>query len=134
MKMISYLSVFFLILFASCKNKSNPTVPGQDYSSLVQSWTNSIEEQTDSIQVYRPSNYKQYPTVRFREVFEFSKDSTCSYLVLSPTDAQYMQSGRWSILSTDNKVIAIFDSSQRMYTKFQLVELNQDLLKFVYLN
>jgi hypothetical protein len=134
MKTINCFSLFLLIFFASCKDKSNPTVVAQDYSNMTQSWSNSFEEQIDSIQVYRPSNYKQYPAARFREIFEFSKDRSCNYLVLSPVDAHYMQSGKWSIISPDNKVIGIFDSLQTIYRRFQLVELKQDLLKFVYVN
>ncbi len=134
MKTIIYFALLLLIFFISCKDKSNPTVAEQGYSNLTKSWTNSFEEQTDSIQIYRPSNYKQFPIARFREIFEFSKDSSCSYLVLSPVDAHYMQIGKWSIISRGNKVIGIFDSSQAVYRKFQLVELKQDLLRFVYIN
>ena len=134
MKTIQCLSLFFLLFAASCKEESNPTEPGRDYSDLIQSWTNSFEEQVDSIQVYRPSDYRQYAIARFRGKYEFLKDGTCNYLVLSPTDAHYMQIGRWTVISRVENVIGVFDSTGAVYRKMRIVELQQDLLRFVYIN
>ena len=134
MKTIKCFSLFFLLLAASCKEKSNPTEPGRDYSYLIQSWTNSFEEQVDSIQVYRPSHYKQYAVARFRGKYEFLKDGICNYVVLSPTDAHYMEVGRWSILSRDENMVGVFDTAGALYRKMRILELQQEFLRFVYIN
>ncbi len=132
MHTIRFVLLFSFLLLASCKENSNPTNVQRDYGSLTQSWTNSIEEQSDSVQVYRPSSYKEFPAARFREVFVFTKDSSCSYLVLSPTDAHYMQQGRWSMISPNR--VTILDTSLTIYKTIEILELKQDLLRCVDVN
>ena len=132
MNTIRFVLLFSFLLLASCKENSNPTNVQRDYGSLTQSWTNSIEEQSDSVQVYRPSSYKEFPAARFREVLVFTKDSSCSYLVLSPTDAHYMQQGRWSMISPNR--VTILDTSLTIYKTIEILELKQDLLRCVDVN
>lgn len=103
---------------------------------MTKSWTNSYEEEdiNRSPQIYRPSDYKEYPSSRYREQLTFNNDSNCKYLVLDPADAHYIKSGKWSMIDREKNIINILDSSGAVYKKFQIVELKQDLLKLVFVN
>jgi hypothetical protein len=131
MKTIKWIPLVVTVVFACTEQKSNPVVAQEDYSSLLQSWTHSFEEQTDSVQIFRPTNSRQFLMSRFRQIYEFSKDSSCKYLVLNPNDTQYLQSGKWTIISHSDRILAIFDTTGNLERKFKIVELQQDLLRFV---
>ena len=49
-------------------------------------------------------------------------------------DAHYFQNGKWSFVNREKNIIEILDSSGAAYKKFQVIELKQDLLKFVGVN
>ena len=107
-----------------------------DYTYFTKEWTSSYEEQTvnDLTQIFRPRDYKEFPLSRYREQLKFTQDSNCSYLVLAPNDAHYFQNGKWSFVNREKNIIEILDSSGAAYKKFQVIELKQDLLKFVGVN
>ena len=131
MQILKYLIVVLSFSIVSCTELTAP-LPSTDFSALLQSWTHSYEEQTDSIQVYRPSNYKNFEQSRFRGTYEFRADGVCTYLVLGPADGHYLETGKWSTSVQDDSVIVIFDSSGVEHQKIQIIELRGDLLRFVY--
>jgi hypothetical protein len=136
MKTARYLIVLFLITFSSCKEETNPVTSQIDYGQLTRNWTNSYEEEdlNNSTKIFRPSNYKEYPSSRYREQLTFTNDSNCSYLVLDPADAHYFKSGKWSLIDREKNIIKIADSSGVEYKTLQIVELKKDLLKLVSIN
>ena len=136
MKTILYLPLFLLVILFSCKEKSNPVNSDVDYNYFYKSWTNSYEEQiiNDPTNIFRPSDYKEFPAARYRETLIFNQDNTCSYLVLAPNDRHYFQDGKWNLDDQGKNIITIFDSTNTVYKKFQITELKQDILKFILVN
>lgn len=131
--MKKYLFLFLSFILISCQENSNPITPGTEIENLFKSWTNSFEVQgtNSKVRIFRPSDYKEFPLSRYREVLIFEKDNTCSYLVVAPTDGLYFEKGKWSVIEMKENIFAIFDSTQKLYKKFQIVELRSDLLKFI---
>ncbi len=133
MNSFKWVPLVAVIVFACTDHKSNPIIAQEDYTDLFQSWTHSFEEQTDSVQIFRPSDSRQFPMSRFRQVYQFSEDSTCKYRVLLPNDGQIVQSGRWTVISHSDKILAILDTTGKLESKFKMIELQQDLLRLVFL-
>ncbi len=100
---ISFL-LLIPFLFAACSStKYQEPVP----TELFQHWKHSYEEQISqgSESVYRPANFMSFPPSRFRMEYVFNQNGTCQYLELSPTDAHYLKSCRFSY---DNRVIKLY--------------------------
>jgi hypothetical protein len=131
MNTIKWIPLIVTFVFACSEHKSNPVVAQEDYSNLLQSWTHSFEEQTDSIQIFRRTNSRQFPVSRFRQIYVFEADSTCNYLTVGTNDFTYMVPARWSIISRSDRILAIFDTTGNLHYRFKLVELQQDLLRFI---
>jgi hypothetical protein len=136
MKTVKSVLLMLVVIFVSCKEKSNPVSSTVDYSYFTTSWTNSYEEETinHETEIFRPSNYKEFPLSRYREKLTFTQDSNCRYLVLAPNDAHYFLNGKWSFVNRDEDIVQILDSSGAVYKKFHIVELHQDLLKLIIVN
>jgi hypothetical protein len=132
--MRSFLVVLFLIISVlGCKKNVSPTQSLQ--TQLVQSWTNSYEEQSskmDVIKIYRPNGYKQFPNPwpPTRDKFELHNDGSCHYKVLSATDREVMVAGTWETNMVDVSIIEMYDTLGNIYRKFKIVELKGDLLKY----
>ena len=131
MKTILYLPLFLLVILFSCKEKSNPVNSDVDYNYFYKSLTNSYEEQiiNDPPNIFRPSDYKEFPAARYRETLIFNQDNTCSYLVLAPNDRHYFKDGKWNLDDQGKNII-----TNTVYKKFQITELKQDILKFILVN
>ena len=136
MKTVKSVLLILVVIFVSCKEKSNPVSSDVDFTYFTTSWTNSFEEETinHEIEIFRPSNYKEFPKSRYREGLIFAQDSNCSYLVLAPNDGHYFQNGKWSFVNREKNIVQILDTSGAAYKKFQIVELKQDLLKLIIVN
>jgi len=92
------------------------------------SWIHSWEEDDEnSCSIYRPSDYKEFPPSRFRQYFEFKENNVCSYLVLSPDDAHYIQDGVWEYDESTN-IITIMSETDVIF-EFQIIELDKNMLK-----
>ncbi len=136
MSKLKYLLVMLFSLIA-CKGESNFNTPKIDSAYLYKSWTNSFEEQknlNEMIQIFRPNNYKEFPASRYREIITFRKDGGCTFLILDPADAHHFENGQWKFLDRENKIIGILNSSDKVYKKFQILELKNDLLKILLVN
>ena len=136
MKTVKSVLIILAVIFVSCKEKTNPVSSDVDFSYFTTSWTNSYEEETinHETEIFRPSNYKEFPLSRYREKLTFAQDSNCSYLVLAPNDGHYFKNGKWSFENRENNIVQILDTSGVAYKKFQIVELKQDLLKLIVIN
>ena len=136
--MISRIS-FFMFLFLSIYScEKNSTEPSKEFDiqNLFQSWTHSYEEkrQTDAIQIYRPSTFKDFPPSRFRMKYVFHENGTCEWLYLHPADAHYMKTGKWEIDPEDNNVILIYDTANKLLesVSFRIIELEKDILQIIH--
>jgi len=106
-----------------------------DSQDLYQSWLHSWEEEqeADTIRIYRPSNYIDFPGGWFRMKYIFYENGECEWLYLAPTDGHYMKPGKWEISCKDNKVILIYDTADNLMEplSFRIIELKKDILRIV---
>ncbi|MEC3881490.1 hypothetical protein [Parapedobacter sp. 10938] len=109
-----------ILLFARCEKAETPDL-------LTQRWVDSFEEASDGYTIFRPSHYKDFPLSRFRQTFELRDDRACSYLVLAPNDAHYVNEGVWEYNGETNTV-KIRHGKTIIYN-FQIIKLAHDLLK-----
>ena len=104
---------------------------GIDPADLCRHWVHSVEEQTrtQKTQIYRPSDFKQFPASHFRMQYVFYKNGDCEWYYLSPDDAHRFKSGKWRIASTDKNVLQIVkrDSTE----SYRIIELTKDILRIV---
>ena len=105
MKTVKSVLLILVVILFPAKKKSNPVSSDVDFTYFTTSWTNSFEEETinHEIEIFRPSNYKEFPKSRYREGLIFAQDSNCSYLVLAPNDGHYFQNGKWSFVNREKK-------------------------------
>ncbi len=104
-KKIRYVSIDIIcISFFSSGEYPNKEI---DLSLLVNTWTHSREENKLEIpgETYRPSDYKTFPPARYRQIYKFNADYTCSYLFLSPTDGHQHPDKRSSSHRRDNNCV-----------------------------
>ena len=118
------------ISITSCK-KDNNTI---QRSLLENSWTHSSEESIPGqIEVYRPTNYKEFPLTRFRQIFNFKYNNLCDYLVLLPNDGQYFKNAFWDFDEKAN-IIKIYNENSEVLYKYEVIELRDNLLKIKAIN
>lgn len=68
-----------------------------------------------------------FPSNRFRQVFHFKEDNICDYLVLSPVDEHYMDTGMWEY-NDITRIMLIMDNNNDIKFEFKIIELSEDLL------
>lgn len=121
---------FFAVVLLGCNTDEILNPDKIDISELEKDWVHSREEETDSIQIYRPINFKEFPASRYREVYSFSDSGRCRYLVLAPNDAHYFKNGTWTYSENDQKII-IFNSAAQAIIEFKIISVTMDLLKII---
>jgi len=116
------LITFFLISFQASGQKISK-------SDLIGCWTDSSEEniQGSNEYIYRPCDYKIFPSARFRFKMNLKGGSVCSYLVLSPDDGHYMTNGSWSFNEETNQ-LKIYDGDIEIF-KCIIESVEHNLLK-----
>ena len=106
-----------------------PNSPGINTEYLCQHWVHSFEEQkqTEKSQIYRTSDFKQFPPSRFRMQYIFYKNGDCEWYYLSPDDGHHFKRGRWRVDAHDKRVLQIIkDDTTESY---RIIELTQDRLR-----
>ena len=103
-----------------------------DQQLIFNKWVHSQEEQAEvkGHQIYRPSDFKEFPASRFRQVFDFKEDGTCEYMYLHPTDKHSMKPGTWSYNEKTN-LITIKDEEGKEIYSITVVELGKDKLLLI---
>ena len=97
--------------------------------NLHQSWTHSYEEEKkDSGSIFRPTNYKVFPTSRFRLRMVFFPDGYFLWLYLAPDNRHYLMSGHWTLDPREKDVIHIRGDLGGQ-SSFRILELKKDLLR-----
>lgn len=99
---------------------------------FLQSWTRSYEEETDgdnAIQLYRPSDSRQFPSSWFRNRYVFGRDGNCEWLVFHPSDAHYMEPATWKADFWDRNSISIYNPVGTEVVRFRILDLASDLMR-----
>ena len=118
------------IIFTMCRNDQS----SKKISLLEKSWTHSFEDsKAGEFEIYRPSDYKEFPVSRYRQVFNFKANNQCEYLVLEANDAHCMKNGKWELDNKTNNIIIYDDNSEALY-EYEIIELKDDLLKLKAIN
>ena len=127
MRKVIVFTIFLTAGIISTSCKTNQTT--QQKSLLEKSWTHSMEEsQPEQFEVFRPTNYKEFPVSRYRQVFDFKDNNLCEYLVLEPNDAHSMKNGKWE-LDEKSKALKIFNENFEVMYEYEVIELSNELLK-----
>ena len=103
---------------------------GIKQTDLIGCWTDSMEENNpnDSIRIFRPCDFKEFPPSRFRFKMELKNDEKCTWLYLAPNDAHKMMAGTWNY-KRDTKTLRIFNAQNEEVKMFQISEKEENLLK-----
>ena len=99
---------------------------------LNKEWVHSREEEKDSILVYRPIDYKEFPTSRYRQMYFFADSGSCKYYVLSPYDAHYFEEGTWEY--KEDEILNIFNPQKELIISYKIITLKDNLLELLQLN
>lgn len=126
---LSTLLIATVFLISSCNSIAKVT----ENSMLEKSWTHSTEESSEQFELYRPSDSKEFPMSRYRQVFVFKANNVCEYLTLAPTDAHRMEKGTWEMNDKTN-IIKIYDADSKVIYEFKVIEIKEDLLKLKAIN
>ncbi len=127
MSRLNLITMVFASAFmmTSCEESKNRL----QIELLENNWTQAFEEKlSDDLEVYRPSDYKDFPVARYRQVFNFHENKVCEYLVLAENDGHYMETGTWEYDPKTNR-IKILNSETEIVHDFEVVQLSEDLLK-----
>ena len=125
------LIVSFLFLTLVCEHVNSQNYNNIDISLLLREWTNSYEEETDSVKIYRSSDSMEFLPSRYRERIKFIEPNVYKYLVLSPNDAHYFRTAKWEYDKNTNQII-ITDEELNNQRKFKILVLTKTLLKIEY--
>lgn len=87
----------FLCLHAQCRKE------------LINTWQFSSEESTNENEVYRPISYA-LPPARGRRLLTFREDGSFTQTSIGRDDRRPEQSGRWSLVSNRQLVLATQDA------------------------
>ena len=144
LKVMPHLLLLVALLVSSCSGPVKPDYdsdedsdPSVDFNiqDLLQSWRHSWEEEQegDTIRIYRPSDYKDFPVGWFRMKYVFYENGECEWLYLAPTDGHSLKPGKWEISRKDNEVILIYDTADKLKASlsFRIIELEKDILRIV---
>jgi hypothetical protein len=104
---------------------------------LHNTWIHAFEEQRNSSnQIYRPIDYKTFPSSWFRMKYIFAGDNSCQWLVLAADDGHYLQSGTWVQSRYNEFLILIYDSTGVLQKdlSFVIVDLQYNLLEIAPIN
>ena len=111
-------------LLTSCENSKKEV----QMILLEKSWTQSFEEKTtENIEIYRPSDSKNFPMARYRQIFNFLDNEVCEFLVLADNDAHAMEKGRW-YFNDKASSIKISNLDSELLYDFEIVQLTEDIL------
>jgi hypothetical protein len=90
-------------------------------------WIHSREEDTNEIQVYRPSTFN-FPLSRGRIAFEIEKSGIFIQYGIGPDDTRKKVKGNWTIEEPNTIRIDFADKSVKSY-KMKIILCNDDIIK-----
>jgi hypothetical protein len=90
-------------------------------------WIHSREEDTNDIQVFRPSTFK-FPLSRGRRAFEVERNRMFIQYGIGPDDTRKKIDGNWTIEEPNIIKVDFSDKSIKSY-KMEIILCNHDVLK-----
>ncbi len=123
-------------LFSGCSlnfSATESSVPIK-IENLTQHWVHSREEEAenDSVRVFRPDDFKEFPRSWFRKRYIFYEDGTCEWYYLAPNDGHYFRDGTWEFDSDESNVIHI--QEDELTVSFRIIELSSELLRMTFID
>ncbi len=94
---------------------------------IFRRWSQSFEESTGEITVYRPAEYK-FPRARGREGIEFRPDGTFIYWAIGPSDALRGINGLWQ-MEGSGRVHLSFEGNVRTPLVLEILQCDVGILK-----
>ncbi len=122
MKIVGLSLLFSMILFNVPIMGNNWDLPKE----IFKHWIHSYEEDTEDVQVFRPSDYK-FPRARGRYGFEIKEDGEFIQYRIGPTDRPEKVLGRWKAEGKD-KISVSFDDKEMSYT-INVISCTSDVLR-----
>jgi hypothetical protein len=121
---------FILIFLASLSICSFGQVDSISQSELLGCWTDSREENTQNsnVAIFRPCDFKSFPSSRFRFRMDLKDNNICSWLYLAPDDGHYMKDGTWTFDSI-TMTLKVFNANAEEIESFVVIATNKDILK-----
>lgn len=100
---------------------NNDLLPG-----LFKHWIHSREEDTESVKVYRPSNY-DFPPSRGREGFDLKENGEFVQYGIAPTDRPQTVKGQWK--AEGAKIEAHFEDQKSKPQTLSILSCDEDILR-----
>ncbi len=119
------LIMLFFLLVGCKKDSENNETDTYQISLLKKTWEHSYEELHN---IYRPSDYMDFPASRYRQSFTFKDDNVCYYSVLAPDDRHYEEEGKWKF-DPKTKVLEMTNSKSVILYKFKIIKLTENILE-----
>ncbi len=111
------------VVFIGCNSTKNI-----DASLLKNSWTHAYEEDENGVSVFRQTDSQEFAPSMYRLNLFLKDQNQAEYLVLSPVDAHYMETGLWRYDTNSNRLI-VTDTSGKTVRQYQVLEVTDNLLK-----
>ena len=109
--------------------QSNEDVTMVDKGKLIGCWTHSYEEEAgEQNRKFRPCDYKEFPSSRFRRKVELKENGICQYLSLSPDDKHEMVDGTWSL--DDNNMLTVISAKGKQVYSWRVMDVEENLVRF----
>lgn len=126
MRIIAF-TVLLVLFLQSCSEEQGCNT--EDFTNIQ--WVQQVESSLPSGQEqFIVDEGQKFEPSRFRQIFFFRSDHSCSYKVLAPNDAHYEAAGTWSYETTSQE-LTIFDDAHLPLFRYQLLECSESRLKFL---
>ena len=98
-------------------------------TNLKGHWIHSYEEDSPNnrIRIFRPANFKTFPSSRYRAEYVFNDDGSCKWYYLAPNDGHHFRNGTWRCDRKESNVIHIYKDG--IDHQYRIVELTDDILR-----
>ncbi len=134
MRYLAFVIFLALVSLVGCSSPSSPIVHTevvlqQEY--LTQHWVHSREEAAadSKVEVFRPTDYKEFPPSRFRKQYIFNEGGDCLWYYLAPNDGHHFRPGTWAFDTDEADLLYIQEGDQRVI--YRVVELTEELLRMM---
>lgn len=122
-QLILFLTLITWIGLTSCN-----TVKKADISLLENNWTHAYEEDKDGVRIFKPSQSQDFAPSMYRLNLVLKANNEAEYLVLSPVDAHFMETGKWKY-NADTRELLITDNDNRPVHRYKVIEVTNNLLQ-----
>lgn len=102
----------------------NRTITEKD---LIGYWIDSREENTKNTDqfIFRPKEFKKFPSSRFRFTMQLQPNNTCTYLHLASNDTHKLVTGTWKL---KGNILKIYDPTGSLTKKWEIKKVSKEIL------